>query len=261
MKLALGVSYKGTNYFGWQKQQHTENTVQYYVESALAKIANEPITVVCAGRTDSGVHATAQVIHLTTRAERSEYGWKMGSNTQLPPTIRVEWVRAVPEDFHARFSAHYRRYQYIIEDQSVGNSIFSGIITPVRGALDTERMQQAALCLLGEKDFSSFRAAQCQSQTSFRHIDFIHVYRKKRYVVIDIQANAFLYHMVRNLVGSLVYVGLHKRPVDWLSEVLSAKDRRQAAPTFIADGLYLVEVGYDSLYNIPVGGKSLPFMT
>lgn len=261
MKLALGISYKGCGYFGWQKQRHSDNTIQYHVEKSLTKIANEPVNLVCAGRTDSGVHATAQVVHLSTTAKRSEYNWKMGGNTQLPPTIRIEWVREVPESFHARFSARYRRYQYIIEDKSVGSSIFSGIVTPVRELLDTKIMQQAAQCLLGEQDFSSFRAAQCQSHSSFRHLEFITVYRKNRFVIIDIQANAFLYHMVRNIVGSLVLVGLHKKPVVWLGEVLGAKDRAQAAPTFIADGLYLIEVGYDPLYNLPVGGKPLPFIT
>lgn len=259
MKLALGVSYQGSNYYGWQKQSHSNNTVQYHVEKALSFVADEVVTLACAGRTDSGVHATGQVIHIETNANRQPHSWQMGTNSQLPRDIRIEWVAAVPADFHARFSARYRRYQYVIEDNSVGNAIFNGQVTAIREKLDSEAMHQAAQCLLGEQDFSSFRAAQCQSKTPFRHIDFIRVYRKGRFIIVDIQANAFLYHMVRNIVGSLLLIGKGKKPITWLSDVLSAKDRREAAATSIANGLYLIEVGYDSVYNLPLGGKQLPF--
>lgn len=260
MKLALGVSYNGRDYYGWQKQSHSNNTVQYHVEKALSFVADEPLALVCAGRTDSGVHGTGQVIHIETSAYRKSYSWQMGANSQLPRDIRIEWVTGVSADFHARFSAHYRRYQYVIEDNSVGNAIFHGQVTPVREKLDVSAMHQAAQCLLGEQDFSSFRAAQCQSNTPFRRVDFVRVYRNGGFVIVDIQANAFLYHMVRNIVGSLLQIGKGKKPITWLSAVLSAQNRREAAATAVASGLYLIEVGYDSVYNLPRGGKQLPFM-
>lgn len=260
MKLAFGISYCGRDYYGWQKQSHTDNTVQYHIEQALSAVANEDISLVCAGRTDSGVHATGQVIHIETTAVREQRGWKMGANTRLPKNIRVNWVQDVPDDFHARFSANYRRYQYIIEDDCNGNAIFDGLVTPYRYKLDSNIMHEAAQALLGEQDFSSFRAAQCQSNTANRHIDFVKVYRKEQFVIVDIQANAFLYHMVRNIVGSLLLIGQGKKPPSWLSELLQAKDRRLAAATAIANGLYLVEVGYNSVYNIPTGNHALPFI-
>lgn len=259
-RLALGISYCGTDYYGWQKQKHSNNTVQYHVESALSQVANCTLEVVCAGRTDSGVHGTGQVIHLTTAAKRSLRGWVMGANTHLPANIRVNWAKTVTDDFHARFSATYRRYQYIISDSSQGNAIFDGLITPCRYKLDVETMHQSAQCLLGEQDFTSFQAAQCQSKTAFRCIDFINVYRNKNFIIIDIRANAFLYHMVRNITGALIAVGRGKQSVSWLHEVLMAKDRKQSAATAPASGLYLVEVGYDSVYNIPIGSETLPFL-
>ncbi len=259
-KLALGVSYCGKNYYGWQKQAHSDNTVQYHVEKALSQVANHPIELVCAGRTDSGVHGTGQVIHIETQAERPLDGWQMGANRNLPRDIRINWVREVPDDFHARFSAKARRYHYVIEDNSQGNAIFWGLIGCYRYALDSEKMHEAAQYLLGENDFSSFRAVQCQSKTAYRHIDFINVIRKNNYIIVDIQANAFLYHMVRNIVGALVEVGRGKQPPEYLAALLEAQDRKVAPPTFMADGLYLVEVIYDKLYNIPSGGKALPFL-
>ncbi|PID66647.1 MAG: tRNA pseudouridine(38-40) synthase TruA [Gammaproteobacteria bacterium] len=260
MKLALGVSYCGRHYYGWQRQSHTHNTVQHYIELALSTVADETVNVCCAGRTDSGVHASGQVIHFSTNALRDLRGWKMGTNTQLPKDIRIHWVRAVADDFHARFSAKYRRYHYIIEDNSSGNAIFNGLVTPCRYALDAEAMQQAAQVLVGEHDFSSFRAAQCQSQTPNRHVDFIRVYRNGQFVIIDIQANAFLYHMVRNIVGSLLLIGQGKKEVAWLNKVLQERNRCLAGTTAGANGLYLVEVGYDSVYNIPAGNHPLPFI-
>ncbi len=261
MKLAFGVSYCGKNYYGWQKQAHSDNTVQYHVERALSQVADHSVELVCAGRTDSGVHATGQVIHIETHANRPLRGWQMGVNTQLPRDIRINWAMEVPDDFHARFSATARRYHYIIEDSSIGNAIFTGLIASYRYSLDSEKMHEAAQYLLGENDFSSFRAAQCQSNRPFRHIDFINVSRQGSYVVIDIQANAFLYHMVRNIVGALVEVGRGKQSPEYLAALLAAKDRTVAPPTFIADGLYLVEVVYDSVYNIPRIEKALPFLS
>lgn len=260
MKLVFGISYCGKGYYGWQRQAHSDNTIQFHLEQALSTVANHPVALTCAGRTDSGVHATGQVIHIETQAIRSLHGWKMGVNRHLPPTIRVDWVQGADDEFHARFSAKYRRYQYIIEENSVGNAIFSGLVTPYRYALDVEKMHTAAQYLLGENDFSSFRAARCQSNSPFRHIDFIRVYRHGGFIIVDIQANAFLYHMVRNIVGTLQSIGNGKRPPEWMEQLLIARNRCLAAPTSIADGLYLVEVGYDSVYNIPTGGKILPFL-
>ncbi len=212
--LALGVSYRGNAYCGWQRQGHRADTVQETLENAISYVANENISTICAGRTDAGVHASAQVIHFATTAQRSVYGWQMGINTRLPTDIRVNWVRPVSADFHARFSAIYRRYQYVIEDNSPGNALFTGLLTPYRQALDAKAMHHAAQCLPGEHDFSSFRAAQCQSNTPFRHIDHIRVFRAQR----------------------------------------------KAPATAPADGLYLVEVGYNKDHQIPVGGKPLPFI-
>lgn len=260
-KIAFGISYCGKGYYGWQKQAHSNNTVQHHVDSALSVVANHQIESVCAGRTDSGVHGTGQVIHIQTDAERTQRSWKMGVNTNLPKNIRVDWVYPVDDDFHARFSATYRRYQYIIIDDSVGSAIFDGLVTPCRYQLDVHSMHEAAQALLGENDFSSFRAAQCQSNTPNRYIEHIRVYRAKQCIVVDIQANAFLYHMVRNIVGALLVVGQGKQPSDWLGELLLKKNRRLAPATAPADGLYLVEVGYPDADNIPTSPIALPFAT
>ncbi len=259
-RIAMGISYCGTDYFGWQKQAHTDNTVQHHLETALSFVANHTVELVCAGRTDSGVHGTGQVIHFDTTAERSDYAWKMGVNTHLPKNIRVNWVRCVDKSFHVRFSATYRRYHYIIEDNSVGNAIFNGLVTTFKKPLNVALMHEAAQYLLGEQDFTSFRAAQCQSHTPFRCVDKVGVSRNGNFVIVDIQANAFLYHMVRNIVGALLIVGQGKKPPEWIAEILSAKDRCKAPATASADGLYLVEVGYDEKYNIPIGSDSLPFI-
>lgn len=259
-RIAMGISYRGNRYNGWQRQSHCRNTIQENVEQAVSAIANEPISLICAGRTDSGVHGTGQVVHFDTTATRDTYSWKMGTNRHLPRDIRVHWVKSVNNDFHARFSARYRRYHYVIEDASIGHAIFTGLVTPYRDALDAERMHLAAQCLLGEQDFSSFRAAQCQSNTPFRQIDFINVTRHKNFVIVDIQANAFLYHMVRNIVGALLLVGNGKHDIDWLTATLAAKDRRQAPATAAADGLYLVAVGYDQAFSLPTDNPSLPFV-
>ncbi len=257
-RIAMGISYRGCAYNGWQRQPHCPDTVQGHLEAALSQVANAPIETTCAGRTDSGVHGTGQVIHFDTPAQRSEYGWKMGVNTNLNKDIRVNWVREVDADFHARFSANSRRYHYVIEDDSVGNALFHQLITPCRQPLDAEAMHEAGQYLLGEQDFSSFRAAQCQSNTAFRHVDFVRVSRHGAFVVVDIQANAFLYHMVRNIVGALLLVGQGKCQPAWVGEVLAAKDRRQAPATAPADGLYLVDVGYKD-YAFPAP-PALPFV-
>jgi len=250
-KVALGVAYQGLAYYGWQRQRHLSNTVQENLENALSSVADQSIELICAGRTDSGVHATGQVVHFESTAVRSLRAWQQGGNRHLAKTIRIAWAVEVPGDFHARFSATHRRYHYIIEDNSMGNAVYAGLVTACPYPLDAQIMHEAAQCLLGEQDFSSFWTASCQSHSPFRHIDFVNVRRKGRLVVIDIQANAFLYHMVRNIAGALMAVGRGITPVRWLPELLAARDRCQAPATAKANGLYLVEVGYDSVYNLP----------
>lgn len=258
MRLAMGIAYRGTHYYGWQRQRHSDNTVQFHVEKAIAHTAAHDVKTFCAGRTDSGVHAAGQVIHFDSCAKRSLRGWCMGVNTRLPKDIRVGWVKEVDADFHARFSAVYRRYQYVVDDTG-GSAIFNELSAPCRQPLSSEKMHQAAQYLLGEQDFSSFRAAQCQSNTPFRRIDFINVYRSQARIIIDIRANAFLYHMVRNIVGALMLVGCGKHSPEWIDELLAAKDRRKAPATATAKGLYLIAVGYPTKYGFPDRAETLPF--
>ena len=259
MKLAFGISYNGCSYFGWQNQPHTKNTVRFHIDHAISKVANQKINSVCAGRTDSGVHSTGQVIHVETDAIRKLRGWQMGTNKYLPKSIRVDWVKNVADSFHARFSANYRRYQYIIADKSHGSAIFHGLLLSCRYDLNAGLMHQASQCLLGKQDFTSFRASRCQSKTAFRNVQEISVYRFKEYIVIDIRANAFLYHMVRNIVGALLTIGQGKESPEWMLQLLSKKDRRQAPSTAPSQGLYLVEVGYEDIYEIPQNKIYLPF--
>ncbi|MGV6809286.1 MAG: tRNA pseudouridine(38-40) synthase TruA [bacterium] len=249
MRIAAAIEYQGQAYCGWQRLSHAPS-VQTAVEQALSSIANETIETTCAGRTDSGVHATHQIIHFDTKAERSEHGWLMGTNTQLPHDIAVRWVKTVDEDFHARFSALYRRYRYVILNRKARAGLLHKRVTWVQQALDAENMHQAAQALIGEQDFSSFRAAGCQAAHARRNVQAVRVHRQGEFVYIDIQANAFLYHMVRNIAGSLIKVGMGEQPVDWLNSLLAAKDRRQAAPTAPAGGLYFVQVAYPEQFGL-----------
>jgi len=250
MRLALGVEYDGAQYFGWQRQKEV-NTVQEELEKALSKIANHPVSVFCAGRTDAGVHGTGQVVHFETDSIRTDRGWTMGVNTHLPDSIAVTWVKEVPDDFHARFSATARRYRYIITNSSLRPAILNAGLSHYHNELDVEKMHLAAQALLGENDFSSFRAAQCQSNSPNRCIHFLNVTRFNQFVVIDIKANAFVHHMVRNIAGSLIAVGQGDKPVEWIAEVLALKDRTQAAETAKPNGLYLIQVDYPEQYNLP----------
>ncbi|WP_080205096.1 tRNA pseudouridine(38-40) synthase TruA [Salmonella enterica] len=225
-KIALGIEYDGSKYYGWQRQNEVRS-VQEKLEKALSQVANEPINVFCAGRTDAGVHGTGQVVHFETTALRKDAAWTLGVNANLPGDIAVRWVKTVPDDFHARFSATARRYRYIIYKH------------------------RAAQCLLGENDFTSFRAVQCQSRTPWRNVMHINVTRHGPYVVVDIKANAFVHHMVRNIVGSLLEVGAHNQPESWIAELLAARDRTLAAATAKAEGLYLVAVDYPDRFDLP----------
>jgi tRNA pseudouridine38-40 synthase len=259
MRIALGVHYLGNNFYGWQSQQNLP-TIQGHIEAALAKIANEPIQVFCAGRTDAGVHATGQVIHFETTAIRNLRAWTMGTNTHLPPSISIHWAHEVDDTFHARFSALSRRYRYIIYNHSIRSAITAFRSTWHFTPLNMELMQQGANHLLGELDFSSFRSAQCESTTPMRNIQEISVFRCENFIVIEIQANAFLHHMVRNIVGVLLEVGAGQRQPDWVREILEAKDRRQAAETAPASGLYLIKVQYPSSYSLPEPQNSVLFL-
>lgn len=252
MKIALGIEYNGQHYFGWQRQDNLR-TVQGELERALSIIANEPIEIFCAGRTDSGVSGTGQVVHFETSAHRPEKAWAFGTNANLPDDIAVRWAKQVDEDFHARFSATARRYRYILYCSKLRPAILSGGVTHCHLDLDAEKMYQAGQALLGENDFSSFRAAQCQSHTPWRNVHHLQVSRRGQYIIVDIQANAFVHHMVRNIVGSLIEVGAGNQPVEWIKWLLEQKNRQLAAPTAKPHGLYLVDVTYPEEFGIPKG--------
>jgi tRNA pseudouridine38-40 synthase len=243
MRIVLGVEYDGANYHGWQRQNNV-CTIQEKVEYALAQVAAEPIDVICAGRTDAGVHALGQVVHFDTAAMRSDRAWILGTNTNLPSDIRVLWARHTSSDFHARFSATARQYRYIIYNNKVASAILRQRTMWLPFALDEKLMHEAGRYLIGENDFSSFRGSSCQAKSAERNIISLVVTRNSSMVTIDIKADAFLLHMVRCIVGTLVKVGEGEKPPSWVKEVLIARDRRLAAATAPAQGLYLVEVEY-----------------
>lgn len=250
MRIALGIEYDGAQFFGWQRQREVE-TVQECLEKALSKIANHPVDVFCAGRTDAGVHGTGQVVHFDTNAVRPDKGWTMGVNANLPDAIAVTWVKHVPDDFHARFSATARRYRYVIYNERLRPGILNHGLSHYHSPLDADKMHQAAQSLLGENDFSSFRAAQCQSNSPNRFVHHVNVTRTGSFVVIDIKANAFVHHMVRNIAGSLIAIGKGEQPVEWMAELLALKDRTQAAETAKPHGLYLIDVDYPEEFGLP----------
>ena len=244
------IAYDGASVHGWQRQKDVPS-VQEYLEKALSVIANKPISVFCAGRTDAGVHATGQVVHFDCDVERPERAWTLGVNANMPETVSVVWAKPVVEDFHARFSATYRRYRYVIHNARLRPAIFHYGVTHVHHQLDESRMHEAAQALVGKHDFTTFRASLCQSKSPVRTVSSVEVSRHGRYIVIDIQANAFLHHMVRNITGSLVKIGLNEAPIDWIAHLLTLKDRKKAATTALPNGLYLVDVGYPDTFDIP----------
>ncbi|WP_158968466.1 tRNA pseudouridine(38-40) synthase TruA [Paraglaciecola sp. L3A3] len=250
MRLALGIEYDGASYHGWQRQQSVAS-VQQHVEEALSEIANAPIKVVCAGRTDAGVHATCQVVHFDTDCQRPDRAWSIGLNRFLPDSIAVKWVSRVDEEFHARFSATARRYRYVIYNNRLRNSILAKGVTHVHVDLDHELMHQAAQHLVGRHDFSAFRAVNCQANTPVRDLQKISVTRFSDYIVIDVQANAFLHHMVRNITGSLLVIGNKVQKPEWMKALLQGKDRTKAAATAKPHGLYLVHVTYPEQFELP----------
>ncbi|QWF69536.1 tRNA pseudouridine(38-40) synthase TruA [Methylomonas paludis] len=249
-RIVLGVEYDGSAYAGWQFQQHSPS-VQAVLQSALSRIAQHPVTVLCAGRTDAGVHALEQVVHFDTDAVRDPRAWVLGVNSYLPDDIRIIWSQPAVADFHARYSAIARFYRYIILNRSMKSALYGRQSTWCAYALDAEKMHQAGQYLLGEHDFTSFRAQSCQSQSPSRLMHFVDVYRDEQRVIIDICANAFLHHMVRNITGVLLDVGMGRQPVDWPLALLAIKNRAAAAVTAPPQGLHLGGVYYPEHYQIP----------
>lgn len=250
-RYAVGIEYDGSHYSGWQRQPFFDNTIQEKVEAALSKVAAHPIEITCAGRTDAGVHATAQVFHFDTCAEREYFSWLAGGNRYLPQDIRLQWITLVDKTFHARYSALARYYRYWIKNQEQPSALWAKRCYWYRKKLDVEKMQQGAQYLIGEHDFSAFRSAECQSRTPWRFIQYLLIRKQHGWLSIDICGNAFLHHMVRNIVGSLLQVGDARRSPDWIAEVLAGRDRTQAGVTAPAQGLYLNGVSYPKQYFLP----------
>lgn len=249
---ALGVEYDGSAYHGWQRQVG-QRTVQQVLEAALTQVAWHPITVVASGRTDTGVHATSQVISFQSQVVRPEVAWIRGTTSLTPKSLTVHWAQPMPASFHARFSATARRYQYVLMEADGPIALARTQVTWARSPLDDRAMHRAAQVLVGEHDFSSFRAASCQSHSANRCVHSIAVRRFGPLVVIDITANAFLQHMVRNIAGALMQVGKGEQPTGWIAELLEARSRPLAGPTAPPDGLYLVDVKYAPEFAVPAG--------
>ena len=250
MRIALGISYRGQAYHGWQSQPDGR-TVQDHLEKALSAFADRPVTTVCAGRTDAGVHALNQVVHLDTEVRRDTFSWVRGTNRYLPRDIAVQWCQPVADAFHARNSARGRRYRFVLLESPVRPALEDGLVGWVFRPLDGPAMQSAAQHLLGEHDFSSFRAANCQSDTPVKTLRSIGIRQRGAYWRFDFDASAFLYHMVRNIMGCLVAVGQGAQPAHWMAAVLAARSRDAAAPTFPPDGLYFAGPYYDAAHAIP----------
>jgi tRNA pseudouridine38-40 synthase len=253
MRIALGIEYAGTAYAGWQRQVGVA-TVQGALEQALSSVAAEPVNVVCAGRTDTGVHALMQVVHFDTLAERAPRGWVLGANTELPDDIAVQWAVAVPVDFHARFGALTRSYRYLISNRRPRSALWRERVCWIREPLDHARMHRAAQALIGTHDFSAFRASGCQSSTPLRRVEQVNVRRHEDLVIVDITANAFLHHMVRNIVGTLIPIGKGEREESWAGELLTGRDRTRSGITAPAGGLYFASVRYADGLGVPPPG-------
>ncbi len=250
-RYAAAIEYNGAEFRGFQIQASAANTVQAALQIALSNIANEPVVVTCAGRTDAGVHATQQVVHFDTLATRPDRAWIAGTNTQLPDSVRVRWVKSVGFDFHARFSAQARRYRYLIYCNDTRQALLNQQLTWCKYELDVAAMLEGARHLLGEQDFTSFRATQCQAKSPVRNLRSLDIYRRGQLIVLDLKANAFLHHMVRNIVGVLIEVGRGAKPESWVADVLQARDRKAAAATAPSYGLYFVGVDYPEHFQLP----------
>lgn len=256
MRVALGLEYRGTHYCGWQTQPDG-CAVQDHLERAIERFLGVSVASVCAGRTDAGVHAIAQVVHLDTQTQRDDVSWVRGVNTSLPADIRVVWATHVVDDFHARFSATARTYRYFLQNDPVAAATFNGLLGWFHAPLDVQSMREAADILVGEHDFSAYRAAQCQAKSPVKTIHHVTLTRvegfdeTRQLIDIEFRGNAFLHHMVRNIVGELVYVGAGRRSLAEFREIFAARDRTRAAPTFAPDGLYLSDIEYDARFGLP----------
>jgi tRNA pseudouridine38-40 synthase len=250
-RIALGVEYKGARYRGWQRQESGVPSVQEALERALSKVAAEPVSIICAGRTDAAVHASGQVVHFDTAVERPLKAWVMGANANLPSDISVTWAQPMPAHFHARFSAMARRYRYVIYNDPVRPAHLAEEITWNHRPLEVARMREAARALVGTHDFTSFRAVQCQAKSPIKTIHHLRVIEHGRFIVLDVRANAFLHHMVRNIAGVLMTIGAGEREPQWVAEILAARDRRSGGVTAHPYGLYLVQVEYPEEFQLP----------
>lgn len=258
MRIAAGVEYDGSGFSGWQYQDG-QRTVQNSLQDALSSIANHPVVVVSAGRTDAGVHAACQVVHFDVQAERTLYQWLRGVNTRLPDDISLLWLKHTGEDFHARFSALSRAYRYIVLNRPTNSALFHGKVSWDHRTLDVEMMRSASAPLIGMHDFSSFRAAGCQAKSPVRDLQRIDIRRYANWIWFDMVANAYLQHMVRNIVGTLLAVGAGERPVQWPAEVLAARDRRLAGVTAPPEGLYLTSIRYPERFRLPAGAGEIRY--
>ena len=258
-RIALGIQYDGAAFSGWQSQPHG-NTVQDMLEAALGQFAGVPLQTTVAGRTDAGVHALGQVVHLDTDLVRDPFSWVRGTNAFLPSTVAVRWAQEMPEDFHARFSAHRRTYYYALTFGPTRAPLLEGkagyVMLPPGKSLDVAAMHEAAQVLVGEHDFSSFRAAECQAKSPVKTMYSMEVRGEGEWVFVRLRGSAFLHHMVRNIMGCLVAIGRGRQPASWMADVLAARSRVAAAPTFMPDGLYLAEVGYPDGFSLPASPAS-----
>jgi tRNA pseudouridine38-40 synthase len=250
LRIALGVEYDGTDFLGWQSQAQGP-TLQSTLERALQFVADQHIDVVCAGRTDAGVHARCQVVHFDTNALRNERAWVLGTNSRLPRSVCVVWARPVDESFHARYAARARRYRYVILNRPVRPALDARYVAWERVPLDVDAMCRASQALLGEHDFSAFRTVACQAKTPVREVHKLAIFRNSENIIMEIQANAFLHHMVRNIVGSLLPVGRGEREPGWIASVLAGRDRSKAGPTAVASGLSFVAPLYPDRFGLP----------
>ncbi|ANB17982.1 tRNA pseudouridine synthase A [Dokdonella koreensis DS-123] len=250
LRIALGVEYDGTDFLGWQRLSHG-STVQAALEDALGFVAAHRVEVTCAGRTDAGVHARCQVVHFDSPSERTQRAWVLGTNSQLPAAVAVRWAAPVADTFHARFSARARRYRYAILNRPVRPALDARFVTWERAPLDAAAMHDAAQALVGEHDFSAFRTSACQARSPMRRVQAVTVTREGDRLQIDIRANAFLHHMVRNIVGSLLPVGRGERPAAWIGELLAGRDRNRAGPTAPATGLCFLGPLYEEAPGLP----------
>ena len=247
MKIALGVEYLGTDFHGWQIQKSGLRTVQGVVEPALSKIANHPIRVFCSGRTDAGVHAQEQVIHFETQTSRTDGAWLFGGNANLPSDVNFKWAKEVNDDFHARFNAYARSYEYKIHHHPIRSSLKTGYYLWEPRSLNIDDMKKAAAFLVGEHDFSCFRGSMCQAKSPIKTIEYLQIDEIGDDLIIKVKANAFLHHMVRNLVGTLLKVGRGEESTEWMLSVLDSKDRKEAGPTAEPQGLYFVKAHYQNI--------------